>query len=117
MSNLRNGENHSIRLAGSEEIPGPNYDEWDCLEDLEAASLIENVGTGTNPAYRMLAAGLKTAAELINHLALGKPRNTFICRADWLKETDKNSPIPKNARIAAQKGDYHGASEASGQTA
>lgn len=45
----------------------PDHDDLDCIEDMEAAGLVENLGTGFNPASKLTAKGLKFAAALSKH--------------------------------------------------
>ena len=59
------------------ELPGPDYDEWDCLEDAEAEGLIENVGTGINPIYRMTDRGNEVAGLLRSHKSNGGSFSNF----------------------------------------
>ena len=63
MGNTHDGSAYSIRLK-NRELPGPDYDEWDCLDDCEREGLLENIGTGINRAYKLTDKGLKIAAEL-----------------------------------------------------
>jgi hypothetical protein len=49
-------------LANGEEVA--NHDDWDCLDDLEAAGLLENVGTGVNPVIKLTDAGWTEAHRL-----------------------------------------------------
>lgn len=65
------GAQYGIRLKGGVTLPGPDYDEWDCLNDMEEAGLIVDVGTGINPAYRMTEKGCDVAARLRKHKAMG----------------------------------------------
>lgn len=65
------GARHGIRLAGGVEMPGPAYDEWDCIDDMEAEGLLANVGTGVNPAYRLTEKGMIVAGQLRAHKARG----------------------------------------------
>ena len=71
------GAHWPIRLKGEEELPGPDYDEWDCIEDLEREGLLRNVGTGVNPAYRMTEAGSAIAGQLRRHKANGGDYKEF----------------------------------------
>jgi len=50
------------KLANGEELV--NHDDLDCLEDIEAAGLVRNVGTGVNPLIEMTELGCKAAAEV-----------------------------------------------------
>lgn len=56
-------------LAGGRELP--DHDDWDCLDDLEAAGLLQQVGTGVNPVVRLTDAGHEAAAALRRHKAQG----------------------------------------------
>ena len=78
MGSLGGGEEHGIRLAGGRELPGPDYDEWDCIDDLERHGLVENKGTGINPLYMMTGKGSKMAGELRAHKARGGMFYNFI---------------------------------------
>lgn len=64
------GADHGIRLK-DRELPGPDYDEWDCIDDMEHAGLLEHVGTGINPAYKMTPLGSEVIAALRKHKANG----------------------------------------------
>lgn len=50
------------RLADGTKLQ--DHDDWDCLDDLEAAGLVENVGTGANPVVKLTAAGWTEAHRL-----------------------------------------------------
>lgn len=49
----------------------PDHDDHDCQEDFERLGLIENIGTGLNPAVKMTKRGLELAAQLDAHKANG----------------------------------------------
>lgn len=57
------GAKFGIRLAGGRELPGPDYDEWDCIDDLEREGLIEEVGTILHPLFKMTEKGNKIASK------------------------------------------------------
>ena len=57
--------------------PDPAHDDWDCLEDLEKAGLLELIGTMINPAFRLTKRGLKVSAKLRAHKATGGQFSTF----------------------------------------
>lgn len=57
--------------------PVLEHDDWDCLEDLEAAGLIENRGTGINPRIYMTDAGLTFTAQIRACKAKGGSFATF----------------------------------------
>ena len=58
------GAKYPIRLRNGETLPGSDYDEWDCLDDLEWSGLIENTGTGLNRCYRMTSLGENLAQQV-----------------------------------------------------
>ena len=58
------GAKYGIRLAGGKELPGPDYDEWDCVRDLECYGLVESLGTGVNPLFKMTERGNGLAADI-----------------------------------------------------
>ena len=47
------------------------HDDWDCLWDLENAGLIDNVGTGVNPVFRLTDKGREIAGRLRGHKGQG----------------------------------------------
>ena len=49
----------------------PEHDDLDCFDDLEEAGLIENMGTGFNPAAKLTKFGISVASKLRNHKANG----------------------------------------------
>lgn len=55
----------------------PDHDDLDCIEDLETAGYIENIGTGLNPASKMTKLGIKVASLLRQHKADGNHFATF----------------------------------------
>ena len=63
------------RLVGGKNIH--RHDDWDCADDLEAADMIENVGTGAQRVYRMTKHGKEVASDLRMHLAEGFAMSRF----------------------------------------
>ena len=55
----------------------PNHDDLDCFDDLENAGLIENLGTGLNPAAKLTKKGFAIASELRKHKADGGSFSNF----------------------------------------
>jgi len=53
------------------------HDDHDCADDLEAAGLLENIGTGINPAFRLTAEGWVAISLLRQHKAAGGMFATF----------------------------------------
>lgn len=72
------GEDYSIRLTGGKEIPGPDYDEWDCIDDMISEGLLLHVGTGINPAYRLTKKGTDIIGKLREWKVNGGMFGTFI---------------------------------------
>lgn len=58
-------------------IPDSSHDDIDCLDDLEKAGLIEQIGTLINPAVRLTKKGMRIAAKLRQHKATGGQFATF----------------------------------------
>lgn len=54
------GGKYPTRLKGGVELR--DHDDWDCAADLEAAGLIENIGSGMNPVFRMTTEGNRIAS-------------------------------------------------------
>lgn len=49
----------------------PDHDDHDCMNDFEAAGLVENIGTGINPVYKLTVYGLTVSGWLRQHKAQG----------------------------------------------
>lgn len=60
---------YATRLRGDRKLE--NHDDWDCLDDLEAAGLVEAVGTGLYPAYLLTDFGREVAGKLRAHKGRG----------------------------------------------
>ncbi len=58
-------------------IPDPDHDDLDCLDDLEDAGLIEQIGTMINPTIRLTERGFAIAGSLRRHKANGGQFATF----------------------------------------
>ena len=76
LGDVVDGSKSNIRLKHSV-LPGPDYDEWDCLDDIEAEGLLSNVGTGINPKYKMTEKGNVAAGALLAHKARGGSLSDF----------------------------------------
>lgn len=74
------GAKFGIRLR-DRTLPGPDYDEWDCMEDLMAAGYMRDVGPTLSPMYRMTERGQKVAALLRAHKARGGLLKDFVLHA------------------------------------
>lgn len=48
-----------------------DHDDWDCVDDLERAGLVENVGTGVNPVLRVTEAGHRIWRAICEHKSRG----------------------------------------------
>ena len=71
---------YSTRLKShTKETPNlaAGHDDWDCAHDLEEAGLVEDLGTGVNPMWKLTPAGLDMAAKLRAHKASGGSFSTF----------------------------------------
>lgn len=62
----------------------PNHDDLDCIEDMEEAGLVENLGTGLNPASKLTKLGQTFAAALNIHKQEG---STFAEFSDAIEKT------------------------------
>ena len=89
MDNPVDGSQYGIRLRGGVEIVGPDYDEWDVIDDLAAVGLIEILGSGINPAYRMTEGGLEMAGQLRRHKAMGGQLANFTPRWGGHSDDDR----------------------------
>lgn len=54
-----------------------NHDDWDCIDDLEAAGLLENKGTGVNPVFKLTVYGEEVAGRLRVHKGRGGSFSDF----------------------------------------
>jgi len=63
-------------LRGGEELP--DHDDWDCVDDLEAAGLLEQVGTGENPRVRLTPYGWGVAGRIRAYKAVGGTFAEFV---------------------------------------
>jgi len=72
----RDGVKYPTRLKGMEELP--NHNDWDCADDIEAAGLAENAGTGINRLYKLTEKGFEVAALLRKHKANGGWFSNFV---------------------------------------
>lgn len=79
---LLDGSEFGIRLYGGKKLPGPDYDEWDCIFDLECYGLVESLGTGIHPEYRMTEWGIRAAAVLHKYKAQGGQLNRYRYKED-----------------------------------
>ena len=80
-----NGEQYGIRLAGGVELPGTDYDEWDCIEDMCKAHLVLDVGFTGSPAFRLTALGSAVAAKVRAYKATGGNFGEMRMSADDLR--------------------------------
>ncbi len=55
-----------------------NHDDWDCIADLVAAGLLEDVGTMVNPLFTMTPFGTKVASALREWKTKGGSFATFV---------------------------------------
>ncbi len=62
-----------------------DHDDFDCLEDLEEAKLIESFGTGLHPAYKFTKKGVKIMGLITLHKQEGKNYADFKINEEDLK--------------------------------
>jgi hypothetical protein len=55
-----------------------DHDDWDCLDDLEAEGLLENIGTLVNPMIVMTEQGWDILSKLNQHKASGGKYRDFV---------------------------------------
>lgn len=53
-------------------VRSDQHDDWDCLEDMEAAGLLVNRGSGMNPVLRLTDRGVRLHGMVRTHRADGK---------------------------------------------
>lgn len=75
---------HGTRLYGyfedrnNPDLSIAEHDDWDCVDDLEAAGLIEIGGTGIHPVFTLTELGNKIASQLRIHKSKGNHFATFV---------------------------------------
>lgn len=67
---------YPTRLKG--ERVQTNHDDWDCIDDLEAAGLLENKGTGATPVFCLTVYGEEVAGRLRVHKGRGGNWSEFV---------------------------------------
>ena len=63
------------RLGNGNEVH--EHDDWDCVDDLATAGLVQIEGSGIDPIWRLTEHGHKVAAALRRHLATERRYATF----------------------------------------
>jgi hypothetical protein len=63
------------RLRGERTLT--NHDDWDCCVDLEREGLLETIGTGVDPVFKLTPMGREVAVKLRQHKADGGSFSTF----------------------------------------
>lgn len=58
-----------------------HHDDWSCVDDLEAAGLLEQKGTGMNPVIVLTDTGRRVVSQLRTHIS-SEPIATFVPRED-----------------------------------
>lgn len=59
-----------------------DHDDWSCVDDMEAAGLIRDEGTGIRPVIFMTDEGLEVAAQLNEHKTRGGNWGNFVAVED-----------------------------------
>ena len=70
-----NDVGYPTRLASG--VTLPNHSDFDCMEDLESAGLLQNKGSGINPLIKMTAKGSLVCAAIRAHKADGGSFGNF----------------------------------------
>ena len=70
-----NGKEYPTRLAGGEELH--DHDDWDCIEDMVAAGLLDDVGFTMTPRYTLTEQGWAYVQALRQHKAAGGSTSDF----------------------------------------
>ena len=91
------GSLHSIRLADGVELPGPAYDEWDCIKDFERYGLVVEEMMSFEPAYRMTRLGNLVAGKVRAVKTLGGNYQDVRIDADELEKMKKLVQEESNA--------------------
>lgn len=68
-------QKYPTRLKGGELLA--DHDDWDCIDDCEVAGLLEQLGSGIHPFWRLTDKGKEVAGQLRAHKADGKGFATF----------------------------------------
>jgi predicted transcriptional regulator len=63
------------RLADGTELE--EHDDWDCLDDLEAAGLLKNIGTGFHPVVELTDEGWRLYKAVSKFRRAGVPGRSF----------------------------------------
>lgn len=71
---------YPTRLKGGVDLK--DHDDWDCVDDLAKAGLLEIHGTGINPMYKMTELGWKVAHQLRTFKADGGTFAKFEAKLD-----------------------------------
>jgi hypothetical protein len=74
-----------------------DHDDWDCIADLEAAGLLENIGTNVNPVFRMTTEGNRVASLLRVYKQNGGNFATF--SPSWTPPKDHEHPLHQGGDV------------------
>jgi hypothetical protein len=67
---------YPTRLKGG--VEKHDHDDWDCVEDMVEAGVVDWIGTGANPQFALTEKGYKLAAALRQHRAeSGRKTDSF----------------------------------------
>jgi len=76
LAHMGSGRKYPTILRGGKELP--DHDDWDCVDDLEAAGLVEQTGTGLNPRVKLTELGWAVSVRLRAHKAADKRFSEFV---------------------------------------
>lgn len=77
---------YPTRLRGGATLA--NHDDWDCLDDFEAAGLVDNAGTGMHPVFQLTDLGREVAGKLRAHKGQGGQWRDFVWPAHAARADD-----------------------------
>lgn len=83
---LKDRENLDVALASGLQLA--DHDDWDCLDDLEAAGYVETFSR-VNGAVKMTKVGQAMSAELRSHKAVGGNFANFLRAAPVVRERER----------------------------
>lgn len=75
---IQDGGKYPTRLKGGEQLT--DHDDWDCLDDLAEAGLLQSCGTSTYPLYKLTPLGREIVNQIRDHKSQGKRYADFTPR-------------------------------------
>ena len=78
LGDLRDGSQYPTRLEGTKTLE--NHDDWDCVDDMVAEGLLEDIGFTMFPRFKLSEKGHEVSAHLRRHKADGGNFSDFSYR-------------------------------------